>query len=60
MEELLDDFEDANCKHLDNDLEDWIDDKVDFERNEIVKVSKNNSKYHNIFFSVVCLGNRVS
>ena len=33
MEELLDDFEIANCKHLDDDLEDWIDDKVDFERN---------------------------
>lgn len=32
MEELLDNFEDANCKHLDDDLEDWIDDKVDFEK----------------------------
>ena len=32
MEELLDDFEDANCKHLDDDLEEWIEEKVDFER----------------------------
>ncbi len=32
MGDLLDDFEDANCKHLDEDLEDWIEEKVDFER----------------------------
>ena len=33
MEDLLDDFEDSKCKkHIDNDLEDWIDDKVDFDR----------------------------
>jgi hypothetical protein len=35
MEELLDDFEDANCdKSVDDDLVDWIDDNVDFERQD--------------------------
>ena len=34
MEELLDDFEHANCKHLNEDLEEWIDEKVDFERQD--------------------------
>ena len=32
MEELLDDFEDANS--VDDDLVDWIDDNVDFERQD--------------------------
>ena len=32
MEDLLDDFEDANCKHVKKSMEEWIDDKVDFER----------------------------
>lgn len=32
MEDLLDDFEDANCKHIKKSMEEWIEDKVDFER----------------------------
>lgn len=32
MEELLDDFEDAKCKHLDKDIKEFVDDHVDFER----------------------------
>ncbi|HEX6646140.1 MAG TPA: hypothetical protein VF047_03095 [Nitrososphaeraceae archaeon] len=32
MEDLLDNFEDANCKHIKKSMEEWIEDKVDFER----------------------------
>lgn len=32
MEDLLDDFEDANCKHIKKSMEEWIEEKVDFER----------------------------
>jgi hypothetical protein len=32
MEDLLDNFEDANCNHIKKSMEEWIEDKVDFER----------------------------
>lgn len=32
LNDLLDDFEDAKCNHLGNDIKDYIDDRVDFKR----------------------------
>ena len=32
LEELLDDFEDAKCKHLDKDIKEYVERHVDFKR----------------------------
>jgi len=32
LNDLLDDFKDAKCKHVDKDIKEYIDDRVDFKR----------------------------